>query len=81
MDEPFDNCFSMPLFTQEFCEKIREEAEHSEKWTVDRHEFYPTTDMLLETISMDRIYYEMLKEFVFPASIFAFKLMELDGIT
>lgn len=74
MDEPFDNCFSMPLFTQEFCEKIREEAEHSEKWTVDRHEFYPTTDMLLETISMDRIYYEVLKEFVFPASIFAFKL-------
>jgi len=76
MDEPFDNCFSMPLFTQEFCEKIREEAEHSNNWTTDRHEFYPTTDMLLEDIGMDRIYYEVLKEYVMPASIYAF---QLDG--
>lgn len=76
MDEPFDNCFSMPLFTKEFCEKIREEAEHSGKWTVDRHEFYPTTDMLLDAIAMDRIYHEVLKEFIYPASIYAF---QLDG--
>ena len=74
IDEPFDNCFSMPLFTQEFCEKIREEAEHSNAWTTDRHEFYPTTDMLLEVIAMDRIYYQILHEYVMPASYHAFSL-------
>ena len=74
MDEPFDNCFSMPLFTQEFCEKIREEAEHSNKWTTDRHEYYPTTDMLLNDIEFEQIYYEVLREFVIPASIHAFQL-------
>lgn len=74
IDEPFDNCFSMPLFSQEFCEKIREEAEHSNAWTTDRHEFYPTTDMLLEAIDFTSIYYEVLKEYVMPASIHAFGL-------
>lgn len=74
IDEPFDNCFSMPLFTQEFCEKIREEAEHSNNWTTDRHEFYPTTDMLLAELGYEEIYYEVLKEYVIPASIYAFKL-------
>ena len=74
VDEPFDNCFSMPLFTEEFCVKVREEAEHSNKWTTDRHEFYPTTDMLLEEIAMDRIYYEVLKEYVIPATIHLFSL-------
>ena len=76
MDEPFDNCFSMPLFTQEFCEKIREEAEHSNKWTTDRHEYYPTTDMLLNDLNFEGIYYEVLREYVIPASIHAF---QLDG--
>jgi len=76
IDEQFDNCFSMPLFTQEFCEKIREEAEHSNKWTTDRHEFYPTTDMLLKELEYEEIYYEALREFVIPASIHAF---QLDG--
>lgn len=76
MDEPFDNCFSMPLFTQEFCQKIREEAEHSNKWTTDRHEYYPTTDMLLSEINYQEIYYQVLREYVMPASIHAF---QLDG--
>ena len=33
--------------------------------------------MLLETIAMDRIYYEVLKEYVIPASVYAF---QLDGV-
>ena len=69
VDEPFDNCFSFPLFTPEFCKMIREEAEHSDSWTVDRHENYPTTDMVLQTIGMHDIYMEVLKEYVIPLSI------------
>ena len=68
-DEPFMNTFSFPLFTPEFCKMIREEAEYSNSWTVDRHENYPTTDMVLQTIGMHDIYMEVLREYVMPHSI------------
>jgi len=35
-DEQFDGCFTFPLFTPEFCKMIREEAEHSKKWTLQK---------------------------------------------
>lgn len=66
----------MPLFTPLFCKKIREEAEYANAWTTDRHEFYPTTDMLLEELDMTEIYYDVIKEYVIPAAKFAF---QLDG--
>lgn len=74
VDEPFMNTFSFPLFTSEFCKMIREEAEHSNSWTVDRHENYPTTDMVLQTIGMHDIYMEILREFVMPVSIYMWAL-------
>ena len=74
VDEPFINTFSFPLFTDEFCRMIREEAEHSNAWTVNRHENYPTTDMVLQTIGMHDIYMEVLKEFVMPLSIHMWSL-------
>ena len=75
-DEPFMNTFTFPLFTSEFCKMIREEAEHANSWTVDRHEFYPTTDMILQTIGMHDIYMEVLREFVMPVSKY---MWALDG--
>ena len=75
-DEPFDNCFSFPLFTEEFCRMVREEAESCECWTVDRHENYPTTDMLLNAIGMDGIYNEVLKDYIYPFCIY---IWALDG--
>jgi glycosyltransferase involved in cell wall biosynthesis len=69
VDEPFMNTFSFPLFTSEFCQMIREEAEHANAWTINRHEYYPTTDMVLETIGMHEIYMEVLKEFVMSLGI------------
>ena len=74
VDEPFDSCFTFPLFTEEFCKKIREEAEHSNSWTVDRHENYPTTDMLLTAIGMDEIYNDVMKEYVMQLSIYLWAL-------
>lgn len=73
-DEPFDGCFSFPLFTPEFCRMIREEAEYSNKWTTNRHEYYPTTDMLLNELGLDEIYYKVLQEYVFPFFIYKFGL-------
>ena len=78
IDEPFMNTFSFPLFTPEFCKMIREEAEHSNSWTINRHEYYPTTDMILQTIGMDKIYMEILQEYVMPVSIHMWAL-EGDG--
>ncbi len=74
VDEPFDSCFQFPLFTKEFCKMIREEAEHSNKWTVDRHENYPTTDMLITEIGMDEIYHDVLKDYVMQLGIYLWAL-------
>ena len=74
VDEPCDSCFSFPLFSEEFCKKIREEAEHSNKWTYDRHEHYPTTDMLITEIGMDEIYTDVLKEYVMQVGIYLWAL-------
>lgn len=68
-DEPFMNTFSFPLFTEEFCKMIREEAEYSNSWTINRHDYYPTTDMVLQTIGMHDIYMEVLREYVMQMSI------------
>lgn len=73
-DEPFDGCFNFPLFTPEFCRMIREEAEYSNKWTTNRHEYYPTTDMLLTELGLDEIYYTVLQRYVFPFAIYKFGL-------
>ena len=74
VDEPFINCFSFPLFTPEFCKMIREEAEHSKAWTVNRHDYYPTTDMVLQTIDMHDIYMEILREYVMPLGVYMWAL-------
>lgn len=67
-DEPVDNVFTFPLFTKEFCEKIIREAEHCAQWERKRHEYYPTTDMLIEKIGFQDIYHRILVEYVYPMS-------------
>ena len=67
-DEPVDNVFTFPLFTKEFCEKIIREAEHCGKWERKRHEYYPTTDMLIEKIGFQDIFHKVLCEYVYPMS-------------
>lgn len=66
VDEPFDNCFSFQLFSEEFCQLIRDEAEHSQAWTTDRHQNYPTTDMLMEVLDLEDTYRQVLEEYVVP---------------
>ena len=67
-EEPFDSCFTLPLFTDEFCRMIREEAEHAESWTTDRHAHYPTTDLVLQVIGMEDIYREIISEYIVPCA-------------
>jgi GR25 family glycosyltransferase involved in LPS biosynthesis len=69
VDEPIDNVYTFPLFTKQFCEKVIREAEHCAKWQRKRHQFYPTTDMLLTEFGFDEIYHRILVEYVYPMSI------------
>ena len=57
--------YTWPMFTEEFCKFIIEEAEHQATWTVDRHDNYPTTDFLLKEIDLEDMYMRVLHEFGF----------------
>ena len=72
------NIFNYQLFNRSFCEEIIKLAETANCWTEKRHEFYPTTDMLLNTIGMNDIYEAVLEEFIYP---FAIESWALEGKT
>lgn len=60
------NIAEFPLFTNRFCEELIQLAESNGQWTVGRHEFYPTNDMLMEHLGMKEIYTRVIREFVAP---------------
>jgi GR25 family glycosyltransferase involved in LPS biosynthesis len=66
VDEPIESVFSFPMFRREFCEKLIQEAEHAGKWTRERHQFYPTHDMLLTEFGFQDIYHRLLVEYAYP---------------
>jgi glycosyltransferase involved in cell wall biosynthesis/GR25 family glycosyltransferase involved in LPS biosynthesis len=74
-DEIGPNVIEFPLFTEKFCKEIIELAEKGE-WTVDRHEYYPTTDQTMEMLGMQTIYNRVINQFVLPIWKW---FWELDG--
>ena len=68
--------YTWPLFSEEFCKLIIEEAEYQDKWVVARHDNYPTTDFTLKEIGLGDMYDKVLKEYAFPV---AARLWGLDG--
>ena len=71
-----DNVFEFPLFTPKFCREAIALAESKDNWTIDRHEYYPTNDVLLQDIGLDDIYNRVLDEVVRPLAI---HLWNLEG--
>lgn len=69
ISEEFDNYFTMPLFTEEFCNLLVDESEHINEWSNGG-----SGGVQLGKLLFDRIYYEILKDFLFPAAIYSFKL-------
>ena len=69
VDEPINDVFVFPLFTEEFCSLLIEQAEESQKWTRNRHYFYPTCDMLINELGLQDYYQRILEEFVYPVAI------------
>jgi len=74
VDEPIPDVFTFPLFTEEFCERLIKEANESNKWTKDRHDYYPATDMLIKEIGLQWYYDRILKQYVYPAAIHMWQL-------
>lgn len=73
-DMPIPGVFSFDMFTQAFCDDIIAEAEKQNKWTVARHEFYPTTDFVLDAIGLGETYKELIQEFIVPAAKYYYGL-------
>lgn len=69
VDEPINDVFVFPLFTEEFCSLLIQQAEESQKWTMNRHYFYPTCDMLITELGLQDYYQRILEEFVYPVAI------------
>ena len=75
ISEEFDNYFTMPLFTEEFCELITDESEHINSWSNNTN-----GEIDLDRLLFDRIYYEILKDFLFPAIKYSFKLEDTSWV-
>ena len=74
-DEPFDNCFII-VYIKNFAKNPRE-AEHSNKCTQTDMNFIQQPICYLKKLITD-IYYEVLKEYVIPASVYVYP-MGRDG--
>ncbi|MFK8068749.1 MAG: hypothetical protein AB8D52_10930 [Gammaproteobacteria bacterium] len=68
--------YHFPLFTDAFCEEIIAKVEEGNLWTTERHEFYPTTDVLLTELGLYDMYHKVLEEFCHPI---ARQLWRLEG--
>ena len=64
------NILEFPLFTPKFCREAIALADAKDKWTIDRHEFYPTNDVLLPEIGLDEVYNRVIHEVVRPLCIY-----------
>jgi hypothetical protein len=76
VDDLGDNIYEFPLFTERFCKELVAMAEAKDNWTENRHDFYPTNDVLLDDIEIGEIYSRVLKQFVYPLCV---HLWKLDG--
>jgi|JI61114C2RNA_FD_contig_123_40521_length_3802_multi_6_in_1_out_0_5 hypothetical protein len=76
IDELGPDIYCFPLFTDAFCYEVVEQAERLSKWTTARHEFYPTTDVLLTDLGLAEMYHQVMLTFCHPV---ARKLWRLEG--
>lgn len=74
IDDLGNNILEFQLFTEKFCKEAVALSESLDKWTLDRHEFYPTNDVLLPELGLDAIYSRVLKEVIYPLCIHYWKL-------
>lgn len=65
----FSNIFTGHLLTKAFCKQAIALAEYKNIWTTDRHENYPTTDVLIGDLGLNAAYESnVLREYIYPAA-------------
>ena len=69
VDHLGDEVYEFPLFTKRFCDEIIAMTEELDNWTYARHKYYPTTDVLLQDIGMNKIYNRVINEIIRPMCI------------
>tara|TARA_B000000557_G_C20801985_1_gene455961 strand:- start:147 stop:758 length:612 start_codon:yes stop_codon:yes gene_type:complete len=69
-DEVCNGAFLFPLFSQDFCEELVLDLESFDGWTENRHDNYPTNDVLLKDFNkpLFDIYECILKNILIPAT-------------
>ncbi len=77
IDDLTNNIYEFQLFTKEFCRELVQLSEYHNNWTTNRHDFYPTNDILLSDINLQTIYNRVLSELVYPLCI---HIWSLEGI-
>jgi len=61
------NIFTGQLLTKDFCSQAIGLAEEAAAWTNDRHENYPTTDVLISDLGLNALYENnVLSEYIYP---------------
>tara|TARA_Y100000310_G_C20691241_1_gene822376 strand:- start:2055 stop:4079 length:2025 start_codon:yes stop_codon:yes gene_type:complete len=60
--------YGWPLVTKDFCDELIHKAETYGKWTTERHENYPTHDILLQDFGYQEIWNSILREYAHPVA-------------
>ena len=60
--------YNWPLVTKDFCDELIHKAETYGKWTTERHENYPTHDILLQDFGYQEIWNSILREYAHPVA-------------
>jgi len=72
--EPIDHVFELNFFTPEFCRQVINLAIDNGGWSDDRHEFYPTNDIILENLELEGMYNFILNTWIYPLTRYLFEL-------
>lgn len=67
IDHPIPGVACFNMFKPVFCEELIQLAEESDKWTTSRHDFYPTTDFIINEIGLKSVYDSLIREYIAPA--------------
>lgn len=74
VEQLHDDIYHFPLFTHEFCSELIGYTEQKADWTKDRHQFYPTNDVLLTDLGLQQMYRRVLEKFCHPIARMQWKL-------
>ena len=76
VDQPVDAVLHFDFIKKAWCNKIINTVNELDKWTTDRHENYPTYDILLKDVNVDlnQEYVNVMDELVKPMLVEEFTL-------